>query len=91
MAEEKVYCMRCKKDLSDLAAVDIEQCPECGGKNFISGNTVVLTKDGFQCKCGGVLRKTGHFNMNPRYITTYGCEGCGNLIVTETYYESPYV
>lgn len=91
MDKEKIYCMKCKEDLSDLAETDIEQCPYCGGRNFISGKTIILKKDRFQCKCGGVLRKAAHMNMNPRYITAYNCEGCGHVIVTEIYYESPYV
>ena len=85
---EKVFCLKCKKDLSDIK--DLKEC-ECGSKNFVYGNTVIKTDNGFGCSCGSdKMSKVAHLNMNPTYISSYQCCGCGATISTETYYESPY-
>lgn len=87
--KQKVYCMKCGKDLTGIE--NMEQC-ECGSKDFIYGETVVKTEKGFACKCGSEqMEKCVHINMNPKYITTYKCCGCGARISTEVYYESPFV
>ena len=89
MAEQKVFCMDCGKDLTGIE--NMEQC-ECGSKNFIYGNTVVKTEKGFACECGfEQMEEVAHINMAPKYITTYQCCGCNSSISTEVYYESPYL
>lgn len=88
MGDQKVFCMACKKDLSDVE--HMEMC-ECGSKNFIYGNTVTSTEYGFGCSCGcSKFKMVAHINMNPKYISTYECIECGETISTEVYYESPY-
>lgn len=81
------YCMKCRKENEE----NVKQC-ECGDKSFLTGN-ITFTEKGFVCGvCGSHLfRKNGHMMMNPRYITTYQCNNCPNVIVTDVYYESPYL
>lgn len=89
MNNQKVFCMKCKKDLSDIK--NLKKC-KCGSRNFIYGDTVVSTENGFACSCGCTQTEwKGHFNMNPIYVTTYQCIDCGASISTETYYKSPYM
>jgi hypothetical protein len=89
MEKQKVFCMECKKDLSDKTE-KFDEC-ECGSKNFIYGNTVEKTEQGFACSCGcSQFRMIAHVNMNPRYIKTFSCDKCSASVSTETYYESPY-
>lgn len=88
MENQKVFCRKCKKDLSDID--NLNEC-ECGSKGFIYGKTVVATDKGFKCNCGcEKVEMVAHFNMNPKYISTYKCHDCGATISTETYYESQY-
>lgn len=88
MDKQKVFCMECQKDLSNIE--NLSEC-ECGGRNFIYGFTVVKTEGGFACSCGSTqMKQTSHINMNPTYISTYQCCGCDANISTETYYDSPY-
>lgn len=88
MENQKVFCRKCKKDLSDID--NLNEC-ECGSKDFIYGKTVVATDKGFRCSCGNELFKmVAHVDMTSRHISTYACEKCGESISTETYYKSPY-
>lgn len=86
MSEQKVFCMKCKKDLTNIEKLN--QC-ECGSKDFIYGDTVTMSEGKFLCNCGCTeMEKIAHINMNPTYITTYECCECGAKISTETYFES---
>lgn len=86
--KQKVFCMKCKKDLSGIQ--NLKKC-KCGSRDFVYGDTVVKTEDGFACSCGNAqMKKVAHINMNPTYVTTYQCCECNASISTETYYESPY-
>lgn len=88
MNKQKVFCMKCKKDLSDIE--NLKEC-ECGSKDFVYGDTVIKKEKGFGCSCGATqMKNVAHINMNPTYISTYECSGCGAKISTETYYESLY-
>lgn len=85
---EKIFCLKCKEDLSDVK--NLKKC-KCGSRDFVYGNTVIKTSNWFGCSCGSeTMSKVAHINMNPRYISSYQCDGCCETISTETYYESPY-
>jgi hypothetical protein len=88
MEYEKEYCLKCGKE--NIKNKDV--C-ECGSKDFVYGNNFTYTvKDGVVCNCGNkMFEKISHINANPHYITTYACTECNNTVVTETYYESPYL
>ena len=89
MEKQKVFCMKCKKDLSDKTE-KFDEC-ECGSKAFVYGNTVVKTEKGFACSCGcEQMQMVAHLNMSPKYITNYSCKKCGAVLSTETYCESYY-
>lgn len=88
MNSQKVFCLECKADLSDKK--NLKSC-KCGSKNFIYGNTLTKTSNGFGCSCRCTeFNKISHFNMNPIYVTTYECCNCKSKIGKEIYYESPY-
>lgn len=88
MTNQKCFCLTCKKDLSNRETLG--GC-ECGSNDFIYGDTITLQDGVFKCSCGSdKFKKVSHFNMNPRYISTYQCYGCDALVSKETYYESPY-
>lgn len=88
MNKQKVFCMECKKNLTGIQ--NLKKCT-CGSRDFVYGETVVNTENGFGCSCGSdQMKKVAHVNMNPRYLSSYQCCGCGATISTETYYESPY-
>ena len=85
---EKTFCLKCKEDLSDVKK--LKKC-KCGSRNFVYGNTVIKISNRFGCSCGSeTMNKVAHINMNPRYISSYQCDGCGATISTEIYYESSY-
>lgn len=87
--KQRVYCMKCKKELTDVE--DLEIC-ECGSKNFIYGRTVVVENGKFMCECGSdTMKMNAHIDMSSKHITTYYCSNCGEPISTETYYESQYI
>lgn len=86
---QKVFCLDCKKDLSDKK--DLKRC-SCGSRNFIYGDTLVYEDGTFRCSCGSTAFSwNGHANLNPRYLTSYACANCGASIGKETYYKSPCV
>lgn len=88
MENQKVFCLRCKKDLSGIE--NLKEC-ECGSRSFVYGHTLTKTEDRLGCSCGSnQMEKIGHLNMNPTYISTYKCCKCGATISQEIYYESPY-
>ena len=79
------YCMDCKSDHSDKQK---EEICECGGRNFIFGDTVVLEDGKFKCSCGSdEFRLIARVNMNPVYNGTYMCSKCGAIVVKQLYLE----
>lgn len=84
---EKEYCMKC----GNLNPQDREIC-ECGGRNFVFGNNFTYENKKVVCGCGNdKFQMTFHMNANPIYTKNYKCSECGNIIGTQTYYESPYM
>ena len=83
------WCMSCKTDHSDKQKEEICQC---GGRNFLFGDTIVLEDGKFKCSCGSEkFQQMFHMNRNPIYDTTYKCIKCGATIGKQVYYESPYL
>ena len=88
MNSQKVFCLKCNKDLSEVR--NLISC-ECGGRDFIFGKTIIRRSDRFSCNCGNSeFKRISHMNMNPTYITTYECTKCNATVGKEIYYESPY-
>ena len=80
------YCVKCKQENPQ----DREIC-ECGGRNFIFGDSVVYQDDKFKCECGSeefVL--STHMNMNPIHNSTYMCAECKSPVGVQTYVKDYY-
>lgn len=86
--KQRVFCMECHADLTDVE--NLEKC-ECGSKNFIYGETLVLKDGELQCECGSnKLYSQVHIDYTDRAVTTYTCLGCGAAISTEVHREMPW-
>lgn len=84
---EKEFCMKCGKENPQ----DREIC-ECGGRNFVFGDSFQYIDGKVICNCGNdKFKMITHINMNPIYNKTYRCSKCGNHIGVQIYYESPYL
>jgi hypothetical protein len=82
------YCLKCKIDHSDKQ--DEEVC-ECGSRDFIFGDKIAKSEQGFSCGCGNPkLKMTCHMNCDPIYNSTYVCENCGAVIGKQVYLEDSY-
>ena len=80
---EKIFCARCKKDLSEIEK--LEQC-ECGSRDFIFGKTIIPSDNGFVCSCGSTkLQRVEYIRMPSKFITSFKCVNCGADIGMEVY------
>lgn len=81
------YCMEC----GEPNPPDQEIC-KCGSRNFVFGNDFKYENGKAICDCGNdKFSMIFHMNANPYYTKNFKCSNCGNLIATQTYYESPYL
>lgn len=86
---QRVYCTNCNRELTEVE--DLTVC-DCGSRDFMYGNTLVLNDGKLMCECGSeMMEMVAHMNMSPKFIKTYRCCCCGATISTEIYYESQYI
>jgi hypothetical protein len=88
---QRVYCLKCKKEIIDCDNKEEVQICNCGSKQFVFGEekSFNFDKDGnIVCKCGGnAFKETMHLDYTNRYSTTYICAkpGCNTIIGVEGY------
>mgnify|MGYP001248751108 FL=1 len=73
---EKEYCLECGNENPP----EKEVC-ECGGRNFVWGDDIILKDGKIICKCGN---DKFNFSMHMLFTkfgnTTYVCSECGNVV-----------